>query len=61
MKVGNITPVDKVWVPLLIAGVAVGVHYGFFTETQGSFIAENATVLGAMLVQAAAVFITTNR
>ena len=61
MKLGNLTRTDKVWVPLVIASVAVGVHYGLFSEEQGSFLTENAPFFGIMLVQGAAVFLKTNR
>jgi hypothetical protein len=61
MKLGNLTMADKVWVPLVIAGVAVAAHYKLVSDEQASFLAENAPVIGVMLVQAAAVFMTTNK
>jgi hypothetical protein len=61
MKLGNVTGADKVWVPFVIAGGAVAAHYGLISDSQVSFIAENAVIFGAMVIQAIAVFWTTNK
>ncbi len=61
MKLGNLTGADKVWVPLVVAGVAVGAHYGVVSGEQASFLKDNAVVVGAMILQAVAVFATTNK
>ena len=61
MKLGNMTGVDKVWVPLVIAAVAVALHYNFISTEQASFLTDNAPIFGVMCLQAAAVFLTANK
>ena len=61
MKLGNMTSTDKVWVPFVLAGVAVAVHYNFISAEQASFLSDNAPFLGVMVVQGVAVFFTTNK
>ena len=60
MKLGNMTGTDKVWVPFVLAGVAVAVHYNFLSAEQGSWLTDNAPMFGVMVVQAVGVFFTTN-
>jgi len=61
MKLGNMTKADKVWVPLVVALVAVCVNYGWISEAQAGFVTENAAIFGVMAVQAVAVFWTSNK
>ncbi len=61
MTLGNFTGVDKVWVPFVVAALALAAHYGLVSSEQVGFFQDNIVVLGAMVVQAIAVFATTNK